>query len=86
MEGKPKRQRRRPRRNRFETKDAVRSNLESISAAQKRSRLRRKQLARQGQDGTGENLPIIDDRTKSEQAWENALRSVKRPEDLDDFE
>lgn len=86
MADEPKPKRKHSRRSRFKTPRQVQTNLESISAAQQRSRKRRKQLAAEERDGGGEDIPLIDNMTKSEQAWLNQLRNVRHPEDLDDFE
>jgi hypothetical protein len=83
----PKRKRKRPaRRKRFGTPVKAHSNLKSISAAQKRSHQERRKLARDGDDGVDERLPIIENITKSERAFDNALRQIRRQEDLNDFE
>lgn len=78
---KPKKRKKSGRRRRFGTP----AKLKEISAAQKRTRKKRKRLEREGGDVI-EDLPIIENITKSEQAWFNELRRVRRPEDLDDFE
>ena len=83
---RPTKKRKVPRRARFGTTESIRSNLTSIAAAQERSRRKRKKLKVENADGPGENLPIIEDISKSEQAWLNELRRATRPEDLDDFE
>jgi hypothetical protein len=83
---KPKKKRTLPRRTRFGTTESVRLNLASISQAQGRSRARLKRATKENEDVVGEKLPIIEDISKSEQAWLNELRRVMRPEDLDDFE
>ena len=42
-------------------------------------------VSREATDREAEGI-IIDSREKSEQAWKNALRAVRRPEDLDGFD
>jgi hypothetical protein len=62
--------------------------LEGITAAQERYRRTKRQTA-SGADGATDSEAktiIIDSREKSEQAWKNALREVRRPEDLDGFD
>lgn len=86
MAGKPKRKRRIPRRDRLGTPRAAQTNLESISTVQALSRKQRKRGKRQSRRTQEKLLPLIEDITKSEQAWLNELRRVKRPEDLDDFD
>jgi hypothetical protein len=85
---KSRKKRRIPRRDRLGTPEKARNNLKGISAAQSRSRKQKKRLRRNAEETeiTEPVLPIIENITKSEQAWLNELRRVRRPEDLDDFE
>ena len=77
-------------RRKFATPSQARLQLEGITAAQQRYRREKKRLARsqaetseQARDG---GSVIADSIEKSEQGWKNALRAVRRPEDLDGFD
>jgi hypothetical protein len=62
--------------------------LEGITAAQERYRRAKRQKARDENQAAGDEAEdiIIESRDKSEQAWRNKLRQVRRPEDLDGFD
>jgi hypothetical protein len=85
--GKRGKKTRRGGRKKFRSSSQVRLNLESISAAQKKYRTNK----RRAESATEEQQPrpsdaIIESVEKSERAWENELRKVRRPEDLDGFD
>jgi hypothetical protein len=75
-------------RRKFSTPAQIRAQLEGITAAQER--YRRAKRPRTGDetdetDAEAEGI-IIESREKSERAWKNTLRAVRRPEDLDGFD
>jgi len=63
------------------------SNYKSIARQQKRYR-KQKRRFRRAQEVAEESFTpeIIEEIEKSERAWDNALRRITRPEDLDGFE
>jgi polyhydroxyalkanoate synthesis regulator protein len=75
-------------RRKFSTPSQTRAQLEGITAAQLRYRRARRKQSKIGEEATETVVEgiIIDSREKSEQAWKNALRAVRRPEDLDGFD
>jgi len=93
-EGKKKQRRKKKRgggRRKFSSAEQARAQLEGITAAQNRYRRAKRSgsgqetSAAHAQDAEVEGI-IIESREKSEQAWKNVLRSIRRPEDLDGFE
>jgi hypothetical protein len=75
-------------RRKFSTPTQTRAQLEGITAAQLRYRRAKRRKASEeinAVDTEAEGI-IIDSREKSEQAWKNSLRAVRRPEDLDGFD
>ncbi len=85
--GKRGKKARRGGRQRFRSPSQVRLNLESISAAQKTYRAKKNAPSQQRMsDNPSLQNAMIDSIEKSERAWENELRKVRRPEDLDGFD
>jgi hypothetical protein len=74
-----------PARRKFSTPSQTRIQLEAITAAQERYRREKRRRQRREIIEQGPGV-IIESREKSEQAWKNVLRAVRRPEDLDGFE
>ena len=74
-------------RRKFTSPAETRVQLEGITAAQERYR-RGVRRQRQQSTDTDEGGPgiIIDSREKSEQAFKNVLKAVRRPEDLNGFD
>jgi hypothetical protein len=75
-------------RRKFSTPAQTRAQPEGITAAQlryRRAKQRRAHLENEATETEAEGI-IIESREKSERAWRNALRSVRRPEDLDGFD
>ncbi len=74
-------------RRKFASPAEARVQLEGITAAQERYRrgLRRRRHQTPDTDEGGSGI-IIDSREKSEQAFKNALKAVRRPEDLNGFD
>jgi hypothetical protein len=75
-------------RRKFSSPSQTRAQLEGITAAQERYRRAKKRNTGDKNEATYSDAAgiIIDSREKSEQAWKNALRAVRRPEDLNGFE
>jgi hypothetical protein len=77
-------------RRKFASAQQIRAQLEGITAAQQRYRRAKRRKTREEETGDARDSQaegiIIESREKSEQAWTNALRAVRRPEDLDGFD
>ena len=86
--GKPSRRKPGAARTKFSTPSEARVQLEGITAAQEQYRRAKRNRDEQTGGPTEDDKagPIVDSREKSEQAYRNALRGVRRPEDLDDFD
>lgn len=75
-------------RQKFATPSQARAQLEGVAAAQLRYRRAKRRKAKAAADASDAQVEgiIIDSIEKSERAWKNALRTVRRPEDLDGFD
>jgi hypothetical protein len=85
---RPQKKKRAARRQKFSTPSQTRAQWEGITAAQLRyRRAKRRQAEAEINDAPAkvEGI-IIASLEKCERAWKNALRAVRRPEDLDGFD
>ena len=73
-------------RRRFRSADSTQANLKSIRKQQNRYRKQRRQFKRGNDADVQFTAVIIEEIEKSERAWDNEIRKIASPEDLDAFE